>query len=155
MPKGLLHRSCPRALLESLHRDLFKRSCQETSCRDLVQRSCQESSVKDPVRRLGEENRDLAQRSLTEIFCGDLLQTPCADSLIKGSCTVASTENLSRRSCTRSSAVISSKTDHFFGFWDDFVGLSQDSKPSNSRQICFLGPFIWQCQSSASGHTCG
>ena len=89
-----------------------------------MQQSCQETSCKDLVQRLGEENRDLAQRYIylieslnrdlalrfsAGVFCGDLLQAPCADSLTEGSCTAASTQNLSRRSCTRSSTEISTK----------------------------------------------
>ena len=70
----------------------------EILCRDLVKRA--EVLLGDGLDSL---NRDLTLRSLTKIFCGDLLQTPCADSLIKGSCTAASTENLSGRSCARSS----------------------------------------------------
>ena len=84
---------------EIFPRGLLRRSCQQSFCRDLDERSCQETSHRDLVQRPGEENRDLAQRFLVESRASRDLRTYY---LTKRSCTAASTENLPRRSCTRS-----------------------------------------------------
>ena len=65
-----------RVPVESLYsyRDLFKRSCQETSYRELVQRSCEETSHRDLVQRSCQEVSygDLAKRALIDSLCRDL-----------------------------------------------------------------------------------
>ena len=68
-----------------------------------MQGSCHETSYRDLVGRPGEENMDLAQGSLVESLDGDLTLrswTHFTENLTKESCTAASTQNLSRRSCT-------------------------------------------------------
>ena len=83
LPRGLLQRSCNRALS---YRDLVQRSCQETSHGDLVQRLGEESgglarrSCRDTL------NRDLTLRSLTKILLHKSPKEPCADSLSQRSC---------------------------------------------------------------------
>ena len=63
-----------RAFIESLHRDLIKRSCREVSYGYLVQRSCQETFSRDLCRE--SSYRDLVQRSCQETCDGDLVQRP-------------------------------------------------------------------------------
>ena len=105
MPKDILSRGlAKRPLLEIwteiLPRGLLQRSCNRAlSYRDLVQRSCQETSHGDLVQRLGEEggglarrscrdtlNRDLTLRSLAKILLHKSPKEPCADSLSQRSC---------------------------------------------------------------------
>ena len=93
----------------------MKRFCREISYRYLVQRSCQETSSRD----LCKERAliEILYRDLARAYGGDLVQRPgeesrglarrsFIDSPTQGSCTAASTENLSRRSCARSSTEI-------------------------------------------------
>ena len=125
LPKSLFQRSCQ----QSSCRELLRRSCQETSYRDLCRRSCREVSYRDLARRHLMEictetwwrepvscaeisYREFEQGSYFEIFNSDLLWKfllGYTDSLAKGSCTAASIENLSRRSCARSSTEIFTK----------------------------------------------
>ena len=91
------------ALIESLYRDILKRSpkrprigrlvqraCHETSCRDLLrsclprgllQRSCQESSDRKLVQRSGQDTSSgyLVQIHCIEILCKDLAKNSCID----------------------------------------------------------------------------
>ena len=60
-----------RALIESLYRDLFQKSCQETSYRELVQKSCQEVSYIDLAKNL--KKREFVQRFYKEILPRDIL----------------------------------------------------------------------------------
>ena len=112
LPRGLVHQEVSsrdlsgRCFLESLCSNLAKRPLVKILCRDLVKRT---GILLRDIYLIESLNRDLALRFSAGVFCGDLLQAPCADSLTEGSCTAASTQNLSRRSCTRSSTEISTK----------------------------------------------
>ena len=79
LPRGLLQRSCNRALIiiEILYRDLARGLVQRLGKEsgDLARRSCRDTL-----------NRDLTLRSLTQILLHKSPKEPCADSLSQGSC---------------------------------------------------------------------
>ena len=115
---------------------------------------CTETWWREPVSCAEILYRELEQGSYFEIFNSDLLWKfllGYTDSLTKGSCTAASIENLSRRSCARSSTEIFTKgtcriqpgifssRDHLewtqgFTTWVALVLLAWSP-------WCFLGPF--------------
>ena len=103
LPRGILYGSCTERLSEVSYQDLAKRALIESLCRDLWNRSCQDTSYKKPVQRACQETsyigilygdiaytdlwrsclevayRDLAKGALCDSFYRDLIKISCQE----------------------------------------------------------------------------